>query len=128
MFLRSKLKYDVLNLQHLYYANRKMIGNNILSAAFTKYGQLNDDLQYSDYYLEKGDFLKVDNITLAYNFGAKGVFKQAKCYMAIENIATLTSYSGLDPETEDTGLTTGIDTRGGYPPTRTFTFGVNLTF
>ncbi|WP_158563384.1 SusC/RagA family TonB-linked outer membrane protein [Chitinophaga silvatica] len=129
LFFRSKLKYQILNLPNLYYANKKMLGNNILSAAYSKYQSLNDDPQYSDYYLEKGDFLKLDNVTCAYNFRTRNkLIRAVKCYCSIDNIATLTSYSGLDPETEDTGLTTGIDTRGGYPPTRTITIGVNLSF
>jgi TonB-linked SusC/RagA family outer membrane protein len=129
VFFRSKLKFDILNLQNMFYGNRKRIGNNILDAAFTRYKDLNDDPQYSDYYLEKGDFLKIDNVTLGYNFNMTGtLFSSLRCYASVQNLAVITGYSGMDPETEDTGLTTGLDSRGGYPPTRTFTFGLNLSF
>jgi len=100
-----------------------------LSNALTDHDELNDDPQYSDYYLEKGDFVKLDNITLGYNFDLKtDLIKKLRVYVSGRNIATFTGYSGINPELEDTGFTTGIDDRGFYPRTSTWTIGLNVGF
>jgi hypothetical protein len=91
--------------------------------------KLNDNPVYSDYYLEKGDFVKLDNITLGYNFKLKTKYiRNLRIYATGRNIATITKYSGLDPELEDTALDSGIDSRGFYPRTRSYTIGLNIGF
>ena len=103
--------------------------NNLLRSAITKHTALNDAPQYSDYYLEKGDFVKLDNLTLAYNVKLNTPYvRNLRVYATGRNILTFTKYSGLDPELQDTGLTTGIDSRGFYPRTRSFALGLNLGF
>jgi TonB-linked SusC/RagA family outer membrane protein len=130
IFLRGKFGYDVLNTQDLYFGNRKWLGNNILTRALTEYKDLLDDPQYSDFYLEKGDFVKLDNVTIGYNIPFSSTFpiRNLRVYVSGQNLAVITGYSGLDPEMQDTGLTTGIDNRNFYPQTRTFTFGLNVDF
>lgn len=130
ILFRGKFDFDVLNTQDLYFGNKKWLGNNILKNALTTYGELLDDPQYSDIYLEKGDFVKLDNITVGYNFllSAERALQNLRIYASAQNLAVFTSYSGLDPEQQDTGLTTGIQGRGFYPQTRTFTIGVNIGF
>lgn len=49
-------------------------------------------------------------------------------YGNVTNLATITGYSGLTPDVNVTGLQAGIEKRGSYPTTRTFTFGVNFGF
>jgi len=118
-----------LNLQDMYFGNKKWSPNNMLSSAIGKNGKLNDDPQFSDYYLEKGDFVKLDNITLGYNFQLKTKYiRNLRVYASGRNIATITKYSGLDPELEDTALDSGIDGRGFYPRTRSYTIGLNIGF
>src|SRR5690625_6018529 len=68
VFFRGKFAFDILNTQDLYFGNKKWLPNNLLESAITKNNELNDDTQYSDYYLEKGDFVKLDNITLGISF------------------------------------------------------------
>ncbi|OYX16698.1 MAG: hypothetical protein B7Z16_11025, partial [Algoriphagus sp. 32-45-6] len=83
----------------------------------------------SDYYLENGSFVKLDNVTLGYNFNLKGkAVKNFRVYATGRNLLTFTSYTGLDPELQDTGFTTGIDNRGFYPRTNSYTLGLNITF
>ena len=75
----------------------------------------------SDLYLEEASFLKLDNITLGYNF--RNFFKtnaKVRLYGSVQNVFTITDYSGIDPEV-------GIDWNV-YPRSRTFTFGVNVDF
>lgn len=78
---------------------------------------------YSDYFLEKGDFFRIDNITLGYTF-QKLWNKQSSLRLSfgVQNVATITGYSGIDPE-----LYSGID-REVYPRPRTFMISANLNF
>ncbi|GAA4792548.1 TonB-dependent receptor [Olivibacter ginsenosidimutans] len=129
VLFRGKLGFDILNTQELYFGNKKFLPRNIFKSAVTKHNQINDDPQYSDYYLEKGDFIKLDNVTLGYTFKLNtNYIRNLRVYASGRNLATFTGYSGLDPELQDTGFTTGIDSRSFYPRTRSFTLGVNVGF
>jgi len=84
-------------------------------------------------YLEKGNYLKMSNLTLAYSFGNIGqVFKGARVYATGQNLFVITKYDGFDPEinTIKRGAnqvpSVGIDYLA-YPSARTFTFGVNFS-
>lgn len=100
--------------------------------------------QYSSLYVEKADFVKLDNITLGYNFPAAAgkVVKNFRVYANVQNAFVITNYTGIDPEPvlQDMGgsdnggfvgttpnvLAPGIDRRNSYFTARTFTFGVNI--
>lgn len=78
---------------------------------------------YTDYWLEKGDFFRIDNITLGYTFNKLwNSASSLRLTLGVTNLCTFTGYDGIDPELEN-----GID-RNVYPRPRTFNFGVNLTF
>ena len=87
----------------------------------------------SDIYVEDGDYLKIQSITLGYDF--KKLFpgmplQQARIYVQAQNLFTITGYSGLDPEVGygmDEDWVSGIDF-GSYPQARTVLVGVNLKF
>ncbi len=76
---------------------------------------------FSDYYLENASFLKLDNITLSYNFN-KLSFMKMRLYVTAQNVLTITGYSGLDPE-----ISNGIDNNL-YPRALNLIGGINLTF
>jgi TonB-linked SusC/RagA family outer membrane protein len=80
-------------------------------------------------FVEKGDFLRMDNLALGYSIPtsilAKAGISRARFYASAQNLFVITGYSGLDPETNTTGA--GVDYNGN-PQLRTFTFGVNLGF
>ncbi len=129
IFFRGKFAYDILNTKDLYFGNKKWLPNNLLKSAITTHDQLNDDPQYSDYYLENGNFVKLDNITLAYNFRLKTkLIRNMRLYITGRNVATFTGYSGIDPELQDTGFEAGVDARGFYPRTKSFAIGFNIGF
>ncbi len=129
VFLRGKFKYDILNTADMYFGNQKWLPNNVLESAFGKHAELKDDPQYSDYYLENGSFVKIDNITLGYTFNLKNDYlRNLYVYMTARNLATITSYSGIDPELQDTGFDGGIDSRGFYPRTQSWSLGLNIGF
>ncbi|WP_324677864.1 SusC/RagA family TonB-linked outer membrane protein [Hymenobacter sp. GOD-10R] len=129
LFFRGKFKYDILNLQQVFFGNKVYLPNNVLKDAITRNNQINDALQFSDYYLEPGGFVKLDNVTLGYNFKFKTpLVRNLRLYLTGRNLLTFTKYRGVDPEVDDTGLAPGIDGRGFYPRTRSFTAGLNIGF
>lgn len=129
IFLRGKFGYQILNTTELSYGNKVALPNNVLRSATTTHADLNGSYQFSDYYLENGSFVKVDNVTLGYNFNYKMKYiKYLRVYASGKNLATVTGYKGLDPEVEDTGLAPGVENHGVYPRTRTITLGLNVGF
>ena len=97
------------------------------------YGSNRNWQNISDIYIENGDYFKVSNVTLGYDFRRLVNMKHiSKCrlYFTAQNLLTLTGYSGMDPEigkgTEDDWVS-GIDV-GFYPSARTFLIGVNIQF
>ena len=129
VFFRGKFGFDILNTKDLYFGNKRWLPNNLLKSAITKNAELDDDPQYSDYYIEKGDFVKLDNVTLGYNFNLNSTYvRNLRVYASGRNLLTFTGYSGLDPELQDAGFETGVDGRGFYPRTKSFTVGLNVGF
>ncbi|ALL06110.1 SusC/RagA family TonB-linked outer membrane protein [Pedobacter sp. PACM 27299] len=129
VFLRGKFAFDILNLKEIFYGNKSYLPNNVFNSAFGKHSQLKAAPQYSDYYLEKGDFVKLDNVTLGYNFKLDSKYlRRVRVFVSGRNLLTVTGYSGLDPELQDTGFDTGIDSRGFYPRTRSWTAGLSVGF
>lgn len=83
----------------------------------------------SDRYLEKGDYIRLDNVTLAYTFKLQESFiKNLKIYSTVNNAFVITNYKGTDPEVYMGGNTPGVDNDDYYPKTRSFIFGVNVEF
>lgn len=129
--LRGKFGYDILNTLDLSYGNRYTLPTNVLESAFTKYKDINDTYQYSDYYLQRGNFVKLDEVTFSYNvpIKANNYIRSLSVYVTGSNLALFTSYKGNDPDfVDDTGLFPSIDGRGVYPSTRSFLLGVNVGF
>ena len=92
----------------------------------------NVNWQFSDLFIKDGDFLRISNITLGYDFAklinCKAI-SQCRLYAQVQNAFTFTKYDGMDPEIGfgNDGWVSGID-YGYYPRPRTFLFGVNLKF
>ncbi|MFD2583579.1 SusC/RagA family TonB-linked outer membrane protein [Pedobacter vanadiisoli] len=129
VFLRGKFDYDILNRNALSYANKTWSGN-LLTSTFDKYSQINDTYMYSDYYLEKGSYVKLDEVTIGYNFKLKTkLIRNMRIYATGQNLATITGYTGSDPDfIADNGTGPGVDNSGAYPSTRSFLFGLNVGF
>ena len=84
---------------------------------------------FSDYYLEDGSYLKLDNITVGYTFRFKEnkYIESLRLYGTAQNLFTITGYSGQDPEVNTTSVwSAGIDYTSFYPRTGTFQLGINL--
>ena len=82
-------------------------------------------------YLEKGDFLKLSNLTLSYNVGNLGGIRNINISLTGQNLLVLTGYNGFDPEVNTDGATDGIPSLGieylPYPSARTFLLGLNFS-
>lgn len=95
---------------------------------------VNRNNRMSDRWLEDASYLRISNISLAYNFPSemmkKGHMTACKLYFNAQNVWTFTKYSGYDPEIGSYNQQAGMQNidMGRYPSPRTFTFGVNLTF
>jgi len=76
----------------------------------------------SDHYVENASFLKMDNIQLAYNFGKVSKWCSLNASFMVQNVFTITNYSGVDPENQG-----GID-MSVYPRPRTYSLTVGLEF
>ena len=92
----------------------------------------NVNYQFSDLFIQDGDFLRISNITLGYDFAKLlncKYISQCRLYALLQNAFTFTNYDGMDPEIGygNSGWVAGID-YGYYPRPRTFLFGVNLKF
>jgi len=133
MVMSGAFGFQILNYQRMFYENPN-INYNMLRSAFDKvYGQavLNYPQTFVSYYIENGDYVKIDNVTLGYTMNVKKInfLKSLRVYASAQNLACFTKYKGLDPEIADSGmLTPGNDSRDKFPSTRTFTFGLNVTF
>jgi iron complex outermembrane receptor protein len=84
----------------------------------------------SDVYVEKASFLRLDNLTLGYTFNMRG--QSARAFGTIQNLFTITDYSGVDPSANVTPLNpsqtstvNGIDNNI-YPRSRTFSAGISF--
>ncbi len=109
-FNRMKSAYD------------KVFGKTVLSTT--------QAWEYNSYYLEDGDFWKIDNVTVGYNLSVGNLkyIKSARLYASVSNCYTFTNYKGIDPEVSIAGTNPGIDNFLTYPNARTYTFGVNVNF
>lgn len=92
-----------------------------------KYPSLRDGRQVkiSDWWIEDGSFLRVQNLNIGYTFDLpkKSFFSKARIYMNASNLYTFTKFKGYDPEVGLDGVYSG-----GYPRLRKWTFGLDLTF
>jgi TonB-linked SusC/RagA family outer membrane protein len=78
---------------------------------------------FSDYYIENGSFMKLDNVSVGYNVNNLWQDKlKLRVYLTAQNLVTITKYSGLDPE-----VFSGIDNNI-YPRPRIFQLGLSLTY
>ena len=102
------------------------------------YGDVGNWL-FSDLYLQDGDYIRLQNLTMGYDFKKliswKGLSKM-RLYFQVQNLFTLTKYDGMDPEigsfngtdgNSSDSWVSGVD-MGYYPHPRTFIVGLNLAF
>ncbi|WP_448777275.1 SusC/RagA family TonB-linked outer membrane protein [Bacteroides congonensis] len=145
IFLQWSLGNDILNANRMVFENpAKKKNTNMFASYADRWSPENPNSnmpranalgsnEYSSLYVEDGSFLKLKTISLGYNFPAqllrKAFISSARIFVSAENIATITGYSGPDPEvsTRNSVLTPGFDWSA-YPRSFNASIGVNLTF
>ncbi len=132
VFFRGVVGNKILNLTRWAYGPRASAADNIFMKDVSKTNTvLSNKEQFSDYYLEDGSYVKLDNITVGYTFKLKekSLIDHLRVYVTGQNLATLTAYSGQDPEVNTTSVwSAGIDYCDFYPTVATVLFGVNISF
>lgn len=127
MMLRGAFDFQLVNVMRMYHENKMMFPLNIMKSALDS--PLLDDPKYSSYYVENGDYVKIDNVTLGYTFKCpKLLITKARVYVSGLNLYTFTGFSGIDPELDVTGLTPGFEWQEKYPKKRSFNVGLQVTF
>lgn len=130
LFFRGAFGYDIFNIHDFYYGHQSFNGN-VMEKAYTKYAALQGSQEVTDYYLEKGDYVKLDALTLGYTFNLNRRFlNSVRLTFTAKNLFTITGYSGVDPSSFQTnGLTPGATgSRTYYPSCRQFILGAQVDF
>ena len=94
---------------------------NLMSRSYLETGFMSRQYE-SDHYVENASFLKMDNISLSYNFGQLSKYLSMTASFMVQNVFTITKYSGLDPE-----VSGGIDGQM-YPRPRTYSLTIGFEF
>lgn len=131
LFFTSWLGYDLLNLKQMYYGLQNVPVTNLLEDAYTRNDAIKGDKIYCDYFLENGNFLKLEELTLGYKIPLPDNkwIQSLRCYFSVNNVFTLTGYTGGDPTNINVnGVEPGIETTSIYPVARTFTLGLSVQF
>lgn len=134
LYFRGAFGFDIFNVHEFYYGMPNVGGAwNRLSNTYEKNGALTSAMnQLTDYFIERGDYFKLDNITAGYTFNFNNRFLDTvRLYGTVTNVFTLTKFSGVDPSTYPVnGLTPG--TFGGdktyYPSSTQILVGAQVSF
>ena len=106
--------------------------DNVLRTAYTDDADvLSSGGIISSYFLENGNYFKLDNVTLGYNYTPKKrqLVDSFRVYLTAKNLFTLTSYKGNDPSiVTSTGITPGVDSNSAYPQATQLSLGVTVRF
>jgi hypothetical protein len=86
----------------------------------------------SGYLVEKGNYLKLKNLSIGYTlpqkYSRKAMMEKLRVYFSAQNLFTITSYTGIDPEIGGNCLMYNIDHQNRYLPSRLFSFGLDIAF
>lgn len=128
-YFRGWVGHDIFNMPNFYYGI-PLEGRNVLAENYEEQKHIKGEKELSDYWIEDGDFLKLDVLSVGYKFDLAGskYLKGLRVYATGQNLFVLTNYSGLNPEVNINGLDPGFEERATYPQTRTFMLGVQANF
>ena len=129
---RGAFGHKIFNMRKYGMGLRGAGTENVLRTAYT------DDADVfssggiiTSYFLENGNYFKLDNVTVGYSFVPKKreLIESLRVYLTAKNLFTLTAYKGNDPSiVTSTGITPCIDSNSAYPQATNFTLGVTLRF
>lgn len=147
MFFTSELGFDVINstkrqLLFMSYGDRSSNRSVDILKAWTPENPTstvpaisatdnNNEVRFSTFYVEDGSYMKMKYLKLGYDLPKKALdamhMQSFNIYCQMENLFTITKYSGLDPELPLGGFGARVD-NGPYPRSRNFTMGINMAF
>jgi TonB-linked outer membrane protein, SusC/RagA family len=128
MQVNGAFGHKIFNGTSLTYMNMgSMPFYNVMSEA-PKYNI--SDQTVTDYWLEDGDYVNIDYITLGWNIPVRGAVRNLRVSVSVNNLATFTGYSGLTPMINSTVVndTFGLDDKGSYPIYRSYTAAFSIQF
>src|SRR5690606_17859360 len=129
---RGNFGYDIFNVHEFYYGLQSMSANtNVLARAYDENAAITGDKLLVDYFLEKGDFLKLDVVSLGYTYRPSWEnMKSVRVYASTRNLLTFTKFTGVDPDNYPiNGQNPGIvNSKAYYPSTTQFLIGLQLDF
>ena len=132
MLFRSALSFEIFNMRKYGMGLKGSGTDNVLRKAYTDYADVESSGGIiSSYFLENGNYFKLDNVTLGYTYSPKSrqLVENLRIYLTAKNVFTLTGYEGNDPSiVTSTGITPGIDSNSAYPQATNFTLGVTVRF
>ena len=132
MLFRSALGYKIFNMRKYGMGLKGAGTDNVLRTAYTDYADVSSSGGIiSSYFLENGNYFKLDNVTLGYTFTPKKreLVESLRVYLTAKNVFTLTGYEGNDPSiVTSTGITPGVDTNSAYPQATQISLGLTLRF
>lgn len=133
LFFTGAFGFDIFNIHDFYYGTRKFTGN-LLKKAYGKNFAISPTSSHAvtDYFLERGDYFKLDQITLGYNINIPECrfLDKIRVYGTVKNVFTITKFSGVDPSSyKVNGLTPGGQgSRTYFPSVRQFILGLQVDF
>ena len=119
-----------MNQYEMYYGLQVIAVDNKLTSAYEENAHIKGPKVICDYFLQNGNYLRLDNITLGWTPKLKTKWiSNLRLYATLKNVFTLTKYTGVDPTTvTTTGLWPGIGGMDVYPTARNLTFGVQISY
>ena len=133
LFFSGAFDYQIFNIHDYFYGTRKFNGN-VLKKAYGKNLKVSPGSQHAvtDYFLEDGDYFKLDQLTLGYTLRTPKLrfLDGIKVFGTVNNVFTLTKFSGIDPTKYSVnGLAPGANgSRSYYPSTRQYILGFQVDF
>lgn len=133
--MRGAFHFQIANLQRADFELPGIMNYNRMATAYDKVfgvAVLNKNVaqEFNSYYIENGDFWKIDNINLGYTFRnlkSKYIHNPRVAFSTL-NTFIITKYKGNDPEVSVAGLTPGVDYRDVYPSQRVYSLSVSASF
>lgn len=131
---RGAFGFEVLNEYRMHWETMKRISEanlpaSVLEKPFGSKSYVFDSQMYHSYYVEKGDYVKLDNVTLGYTLNLNNKYLQSvRLYVTGHNLLTITGYKGLDPEVSIKGMDPGVERKELYPTIRSYTIGAIVKF
>lgn len=130
VYLRGVFGFDIFNIHDCYYGLQGT-SDNVLKKAYTTNAHIKSVNIPCDYFIEPGDYLKLDAVTLGYTFNAFSKWMDSiRIYMSGKNLITFTKFSGVDPQSYPVnGITPGATAdRDYYPSTLQLLLGLQIKF